>query len=419
MRGLEQLAERLNTLLSTQSKPKAISIQGVAKLAHRNLKHSFTSSIRSTNNCSTSSSSLLQTPTPSNRHLKVVSTGPKKLNSSLSDPPNEIHNLNNIDDQIDGRLDNRYVPFSSTLRGSRKLRIIDVLELECGQKVTLVIPNEPKKKDGLLATSHRDNIRNLMKRAIRNSIQRNASSIEKDDMCDYDFSLREVERSGKQYHEFNVTIAHYAERTKLHMENYSESDLNNLLQPELRAGISVSLDGYSDLDRGIMIQFLALPYVEIWVERATSESMLDSRVEFPRNAKDDTISSYMQREMNAANGDPIATLDILMKCYHCQFTNSKKDVAKLTESIEKQTLKAVTEYSSNESSESRTDNGKSDDEVYSVVLTALKNETNKHKITSFASKIDSIYAKRMAETIRFIRILLWKTCDKLAMVDSA
>jgi hypothetical protein len=58
------------------------------------------------------------------------------------------------------------VPFSSTstLRGARRLQIIDILQLKFGQQVTQVIPSEPKERDP--AKSHQSGLFDLLKSAV-------------------------------------------------------------------------------------------------------------------------------------------------------------------------------------------------------------------------------------------------------------
>jgi hypothetical protein len=73
-----------------------------------------------------------------------------------------------------------------------------------------------------------------------------------------------------------------------------------------------------------MLQFLAIPYIEVFVERGASESILDSRIEMPRTSKESVVSAHAADEFKLAKGDPIATIDVMMKAYNTQYKNAKK-----------------------------------------------------------------------------------------------
>jgi hypothetical protein len=84
-----------------------------------------------------------------------------------------------------------------------------------------------------------------------------------------------------------------------------------------------------------MLQFLAIPHIEVLVERGASESILDSRIEMPQSTKDNVMSAYVECELKCTKGDPIATIDVLMKGYNQQYKTAKNDLSKLVKLIEK------------------------------------------------------------------------------------
>jgi hypothetical protein len=91
------------------------------------------------------------------------------------------------------RLDERLVPFSSTLRGARRLRLIDILQLKVGQQTTIVIPSEPKERDP--AKSHRSGLMDLMQSAIRDTLPHTVLVADRDDYVEHDLSLRMIDLS--------------------------------------------------------------------------------------------------------------------------------------------------------------------------------------------------------------------------------
>jgi hypothetical protein len=138
-----------------------------------------------------------------------------------------------------------------------------------------------------------------------------------------------------------------------------------------------------------MLQFLAIPYIEVYVERDAAGSVLDSRIEFPRSVKDEAISSYLETQLKYTNGDPIATLDLLMKLYNVQYSNAKKDMAKI--------IKTITQAAAAARDATDAEEEQAEAETHAVVLTAIKNDTHKANITEFAAMVDSVYKKAMED----------------------
>jgi hypothetical protein len=139
-----------------------------------------------------------------------------------------------------------------------------------------------------------------------------------------------------------------------------------------------------------MLQFLAIPYIEAYVERDAAESVLDPRIKFPRSVKEEVISSYLETQSKYTNGDPIAILDLLMKGYNMQYTNAKKDMAKIVKTITQAAAAACDATDAEEEEQAKA-------ETHAVVLTAIKNDTHKANTTEFAAMVDSVYKKAMED----------------------
>jgi hypothetical protein len=246
--GFSILADRLDCIFFGQLKQTSQpTVEGVAHTTRRHLTTAFTGAVNSKGATPTSTKPFA-TPLPSDNSKtpRIVSARCSSLTSTDHDAHCE-------------RLDEHLVPFSSTLRGSRRLRIIDVLQLTVGTQFTIVIPSEARPKEPAL--TQRAGLLNLFQSAIRESLPRAFSIAEKDDYVEHDMSLRAIERKGRLYHEFNVSLVSYAERHRLDDPLLPESEVDHLLRPHLRAGLLVRLDGYATRSTGIMLQFLAIPHI--------------------------------------------------------------------------------------------------------------------------------------------------------------
>jgi hypothetical protein len=200
-----------------------------------------------------------------------------------------------------------------------------------------------------------------------------------------------IEREGRVYHEFNATIASYAEQHHLEDHDIHESEVDYLLNPQLRTGLSIRLDGYAARNTGIMLQFLALRYIEVFVERGANESILDSRIEMPRTTKDEVLSPHMSDEFKFTKGDHIATIDVMMKGYNSQYKNEKKDLMILVKSI-KNVAAAARDATDD-------DQEQSEDHAHAIVITAIRNETQKSNITEFAARVDDKYRQKLENCV--------------------
>jgi hypothetical protein len=107
---------KLKTLFSDQFKAKSLTVEGLAHTTRRHLTTAFTAAV---NSKGASQSSVL-TPSNNSSTPHVVSA----RSSSYSINAGDYDDSNNLVE----RLDERLVPFSSTLRGARRLRIIDILQ---------------------------------------------------------------------------------------------------------------------------------------------------------------------------------------------------------------------------------------------------------------------------------------------------
>jgi hypothetical protein len=140
-----------------------------------------------------------------------------------------------------------------------------------------------------------------------------------------------------------------------------------------------------------MLQFLALPYIEVFVERGANDSILDSRIEMPRTTKDEVLSAHMADEFKIAKGDPIATIDVMMKGYNSQYKKAKKDLVKLVKSIEN--VAAAARDATDDCQE------EAEDQAHAIVLTAIRNETQKCNITEFAAMVDDKYRQKLENCV--------------------
>jgi hypothetical protein len=151
------MAGKLTTLFLDQFKAKSSTVEGLAHTTRRHLTTAFTASV---NSKGASQPSVL---TPSN-NLSTPRIVSARSSSYSIDADADDNGSNNKAE----RLGERLVPFSLTMRGARRLRIIDILQLKVRQKVTIVIPSEPKEPDP--AKSHRSGLLDLMKSAIRDTL---------------------------------------------------------------------------------------------------------------------------------------------------------------------------------------------------------------------------------------------------------
>jgi hypothetical protein len=394
--GFSIMAGKLDAVFHQQFREAKVqsTSDGVAKVTRLRLNSAFTAPLpgRSASKSTSAAAPITQTPAAKNSTPRVVSA---RSSTSDFDSPD--------DDVSQERLDDRLIPFSSTLRGSRRLRIIDILKLSVGDKFTLVIPTQYRESKE--AKLHRSSLRDILKSTIRGSLPREMSASEKADYVEYDMSLRQIEREGWVFQEYNVTVVSYAERDRLENQHLPESEVNYLLQSHLRAGLLLELDGCCNNRRGrIMLQFLAIPFIEAFVLRAPDEPVLDSRIEFPRSVKEEVNAAYLEKGLKCVKGDPVATLDLLMKSYNQQYTNTKADLAKIVKTITK-AAKAARDATDD-------DKEKAEDDAHAVVLTAIKNETHKNNIYEFASMVDGVYKKAMEDCVD------WSVATSYLLSDS-
>jgi hypothetical protein len=139
--GFTVMECKLTALFLDQFKAKSPTVEGLAHTTRRHLTTAFSGAVNSKGqpNSAVRSTQPLRTPSNNSSTPNVVSAR-SSYHSLDADDENDINNKPE-------RVDERLVPFSSTLRGARCLRIIDILQLKVGQQVTLVIPSEPKERD--------------------------------------------------------------------------------------------------------------------------------------------------------------------------------------------------------------------------------------------------------------------------------
>jgi hypothetical protein len=135
----------------------------------------------------------------------------------------------------------------------------------------------------------------------------------------------------------------------------------------------------------------SLLYIKVYVERGASESILDPRIEMPRTTKDEVVSAHMADELKLAKGDPIATIDVMMKGYNTQYKNAKKDLMKLVKSIEN--IAAVARDATDD------DQDEAEEHAHAIVITAIRNETQKSNITEFAALVDNKYRQKLEKCV--------------------
>jgi hypothetical protein len=129
------MAGKLTTLFLDQFKAKSPTVEGLAHTIRRYLTTAFTVTVNSKG----SSQPSVLTPLNNSSTPRIVSA--RSSSYSIDAYDDDVNSI-----AVD-RLDERLVSFSSTLRGARRLRIIDILQLKVGQKVTIVIPSEPKERE--------------------------------------------------------------------------------------------------------------------------------------------------------------------------------------------------------------------------------------------------------------------------------
>jgi hypothetical protein len=190
--GFTIMAGKLTTLFLDQFKAKSPTVEGLAHTTRRHLTTAFTASV---NSKGASQPSVL---TPSNNSSTPRIVSARSSSYSIDADADAAADDDDVNSNAVEHMDERLVPFSSTLRGARRLRIIDILQLKVGQQVTIVIPSEPKERDP--AKSHRSGLMELMKSAVRESISKTVLSVDRDDYVEHDLSLRTVEREGRLYH---------------------------------------------------------------------------------------------------------------------------------------------------------------------------------------------------------------------------
>jgi hypothetical protein len=131
--GFTVMNRKLTNLFLDQFKSKSPTGEGLTHNTRRHLTTAFSGAVNSKGppKSAVQSTQSLRTPLNNSSTPHIVSAR-SSYHSLDADDEDDINNKPE-------RLDERLVPFSSTLRGARRLRIIDILQLKV-QHVTLVIP---------------------------------------------------------------------------------------------------------------------------------------------------------------------------------------------------------------------------------------------------------------------------------------
>jgi ElaB/YqjD/DUF883 family membrane-anchored ribosome-binding protein len=103
------------------------------------------------------------------------------------------------------------------------------------------------------------------------------------------------------------------------------------------------------------------------------------------------VSAHAADEFKLAKGDPIATIDVMMKAYNTQYKNAKKDLVKLVKSIEN-VAQAARDATDDDAKEA-------EDKAHAIVVTAIRNESQKNNITEFAAMVDNKYRQKLENCV--------------------
>jgi hypothetical protein len=119
---------KLTNLFRDQFKSKSPTVEGLAHTTRQHLTPAFSGAINSKGPPKSAVQSTQSLRTPSNNSSTPHIVSARSSYHSLDADDEDV--INNKPE----RLDERLVRFSSTLRGARRLRIIDTLQLKVGQQ---------------------------------------------------------------------------------------------------------------------------------------------------------------------------------------------------------------------------------------------------------------------------------------------
>ena len=310
--------------------------------------------------------------------------------------PTVLYSMSDDDDNIDRSRHDLVVPISSLNRGMKRLQAHDIVKLRIGDEITVLIPPiDRSRKEPKPAREARETIMSKMKRVFMAECG-TMSTKEKDDYWKDELANRKITRDGKYLYEFHVIISSYAERSMLEMIDLPKEYINYYMGNG-NAGLAVKVRGRTR-SVPMLLQFNSIPYIEIHICRSSSDSaasFLDDSIVFPSPLDEDGLSRYLQEQLHATKGDPVAYTEILMKYYQRALGISRSKLANEIQSNSKPSKKRKKDTAESLSAESE------DDGLFGKFRDAIAKELHKNELEKFANEIDKEYEDALIGCVDF------------------
>ena len=306
--GFDSVGRILDQLLLDQliQKPTKTA-KGITNSAYKQLKTSFTESLKGVANAAASfiRQTTAVTPIAINRPRRSATN---RIRADLSPIPYN----NDTPINTASRLDERLVPISSAHRGMKRLKSAAILRLRVGDDFTLVVPQFDNKKNDI-PNCQRSDIMEILKGILMQGIT-SSNAIERDQQYSDLLKHRIIRREGRSYYEFNLTIVSYPERNKLETAGLPKAQIDSLLDARTGVGIYANLIGYGSRNT-IHLKLLSIPYIEVFVQRDSEGPFLDPDIKFDKRMNEERMMNHMTEEFYQSMGDAAAYVEILMKYY--------------------------------------------------------------------------------------------------------
>jgi hypothetical protein len=255
--GFDAIAKVLYHLMFDQLAHKAKpSIAGITNTAYKELKSSFTESLKGV--ARDNDHMISVTPSTLDRPRRAA-----RMSYDGAPSPVPYQNIG-VANPAPPRVDERLVPLSSAYRGVTRLRMKDILRLRVNDEILIVLPpTRPNKTD----------LPNLQRLSLLYSFQNvlllgrpSMSELDRHDFLEAALKQRSIVRDGRDHYEFNMTITSYPERHKLEGHGLPKSEINSILHRKEGIGFYGEVRGYGSRGR-VHVKLLTLPFIEVYVQR--------------------------------------------------------------------------------------------------------------------------------------------------------
>ena len=204
---------------------------------------------------------------------------------------------------------------SSQNYGSRRLWPEDIVNLQSGDEVAIVIPLDEKdesKEVKDLRGNVKERLKTRIARAKRGEFVGLYGQEKEEKFQDIVAERHVVKRGGKLFCEFAGTITTFHNRDEY--ANMSKSAVD--FEIKNGACVYMALAGYDTVTgMDFKLKFREMPAVEIWKKRQEIDSYTE-HVDYPRNGRDlDKLGEILLENLSFVEGDVTATYEALYKYY--------------------------------------------------------------------------------------------------------